>query len=80
MHCVSAAGKTPDLNLPAFEFSFANAANSLVVQRVPSAEPITGTQDRQSIVKFDVSSHSLKSTLFTASKQTIGTLDDCVVG
>jgi len=34
------ARETPDLNLPALEFSLANAANTLIVERIPSPESI----------------------------------------
>jgi hypothetical protein len=76
----SATRETANLNLPAFELSLANAANPLIIQRIPFPESITRTQDRHAIIKFDVCNHSVKSTLLTASKQTIGTLDDCVIG
>jgi hypothetical protein len=76
----SSTGETLDLNLSAFKFSLANTANPLVIDRVPSPETIARTQNRQSIIKFDVSNHSPKSTLLGAWKQTIGTLDDCVIG
>jgi len=37
--------KTPDLNLPAFELSFANAANALIIERFPFPESIARAQD-----------------------------------
>jgi hypothetical protein len=80
MQCVSAAGKTPNLNLPAFEFSFANAANSLLVQRVPSPESITGAQNRQPVIEFDMSNHGVRRILRAPQEQTIGLPDDRVIG
>jgi hypothetical protein len=58
MQFISAATETSDINLPAFEFLLANTANPLIVERIPSAESVTGTQNRQSIVEFDVSDHN----------------------
>jgi hypothetical protein len=72
---VSAARETPNLNLPAFELSLANTANPLIIERIPFPEPISRTQNRQSIVEFNVGNHNA-STLLLASKHTIGTLDD----
>jgi hypothetical protein len=43
---MSAASEAPDLDLPAFEFSLANTANPLIVERIPSPELVSGTQDR----------------------------------
>jgi len=42
---MSAASETPDLDLSAFEFSLANTANPLIVERIPSPESISRTQD-----------------------------------
>jgi hypothetical protein len=41
MQCISAVSETPDLDLPAFEFSLANTANPLIVERIPSPESIS---------------------------------------
>jgi hypothetical protein len=64
MHCISAAIETPDLNLPAFEFSLANTTNPLIVERIPFPESISRAQYRQPIVECDMSNHNRK-TLFT---------------
>jgi hypothetical protein len=80
VHFISAATETPDLDLPALELSLANSANPLIVERIPFSESISLTQDRQSIVEFDMRSHHPKSTLRIASKQTIGKPDDRQVG
>jgi hypothetical protein len=61
MQCISAAIETSDLDLPAFEFSLANTTNPLIVERIPSPESISRTQDRQSILEFDVSNHNAKN-------------------
>jgi hypothetical protein len=41
MHRISAASETPDLDLPAFEFSLATTANPLIVERIPFPESIS---------------------------------------
>jgi hypothetical protein len=61
MHCISAASETPDLDLPAFEFSLADTANPLIVERIPSAESISHAQYRQPIVECDVRNHNRKA-------------------
>jgi hypothetical protein len=61
MHCISAASETPDLDLPAFEFSLANTANPLIVERIPSPESISSAQYRQPIVECDMSNHNRKT-------------------
>jgi hypothetical protein len=55
---ISAASETSDINLPAFEFSLANTANPLIVERIPSLESICRAQHRQPIVEFDMSGHN----------------------
>jgi len=45
----------------ALEFSLANVANPLIVERIPFAESISLTQDRQSIAQFEVGSHNAKA-------------------
>jgi hypothetical protein len=61
MHCISAAGETPDLDLPAFEFSLADTANPLIVERIPSPESIARAQYGQPIVECDVRDHNRKA-------------------
>jgi len=61
MQCISALSEIPDVDLPAFEFSLANTANPLVVERFPSPESISCAQDQQSIVKRDVCDHNRKA-------------------
>jgi hypothetical protein len=40
---MSAAGQTPDFNLPAFELSLAHAAHPLIIERIPFPETISHT-------------------------------------
>jgi len=77
---ISTTGETPNLNLPAFEFSLTNTANALIIERIPFPESISLTQDPQAIVEFDIGDHSARGTLRIESKQTIGTLSDRVIG
>jgi hypothetical protein len=60
MQCISAAIETPDLDLPAFEFSLANTTNPLIVERIPFPESISCAQYRQPIVECDVRDHNRK--------------------
>jgi hypothetical protein len=41
---MSAASETPDLDLSAFEFSLADTANPLIVDRIPAPEVIFRAQ------------------------------------
>jgi hypothetical protein len=61
VHFISAARETPDLNLPTLEFSLANTAHTLIVERIPFSGSIFVAQDRQSIVEFDMRSHHKKT-------------------
>jgi hypothetical protein len=61
MQCVFAATETPDLDLPALEFSLANIANPLIVERFPFSESISRAQYRQPIVKCDMRDHNRKA-------------------
>jgi hypothetical protein len=61
MQCISAASETPDLDLPAFEFSLANTTNPLIVERIPFPESISRAQYRQPIVECDMSDHNRKT-------------------
>jgi len=73
-----------DFYLTAVKFSFADNANTLVIERLPVSESILNTQDRQTIIEFEMRYHNAKSSLLIASKRTIGavddSLDDCVIG
>jgi len=61
MHCISAAIETPDLDLPAFEFSLAHTTNPLIVERIPFPESISRAQYRQPIVECDMNNHNRKT-------------------
>jgi hypothetical protein len=61
MQCISTASETPDLDLPAFEFSLADTTNPLIVERIPSPESIFRAQYRQPIVECDVRDHNRKA-------------------
>jgi hypothetical protein len=61
MHRISAASETPNLDLSAFEFSLADTANPLIVERIPSPESISRAQYRQPIVECDVRDHNRKA-------------------
>jgi len=50
-------GQTPNVHLPAVKFSPAKNADPLVVERIPTPERITYAQDRESIIKIDMSDH-----------------------
>jgi hypothetical protein len=60
VHFISAARETPDLNLPTLEFSLADTAHTLIVERIPFSGSISVAQDRQSIVEFDMRIHYVK--------------------
>jgi hypothetical protein len=66
--------------LSAFEFSLANTANALIIERIPAPELILGAQDRQSLFGFEMNIHFAETLLSIAKKRTIGTAADCVVG
>jgi hypothetical protein len=80
MQRVSTTGKTADVDLSPFEFSFANTANPLIIERVPSPRSITSAQDRQAIIEFDMINHGVRRILGLVQKQTIGEPDDRVIG
>jgi hypothetical protein len=51
------SGQTANVHLPALKFSPAENADPLVVERIPTPERITYAQDRESIIKIDMSDH-----------------------
>jgi hypothetical protein len=61
MRCISAVSETPDLDLSAFEFSLADTADPLVVERLPSPQSISRAQYRQPIVERNVRDHNRKA-------------------
>jgi hypothetical protein len=76
MQCIFAAIETPELDLPAFEFSLANTANPLIIERIPFSESISRAQYRQPIVECDVRDHNRKTLCSLHRNKTIGTQDD----
>ena len=77
---MSAIGEAPDFDLTSVELSLAKDTKALIIERIPAPESILGTQDREPIVEFRMGNHSAKSSLLVASKPTIGTVADCVIG
>jgi hypothetical protein len=71
-----ATAQAMDFHLAPGKFSFADNAETLVIERSPFSEPIFGTQHREPIINFKMRNHNAKSSLLFASKRTIGTVDD----
>jgi hypothetical protein len=61
MKFISPAREAADLNLPAFEFSTANVAHPLLIERIPLPESIACTQGRKSIVEVNIRCHNAKA-------------------
>jgi len=53
--------KAPDFDLTSIELSLAQDTKPLIIQRVPAPELILGTQDRETIVEFEMGDHSAKA-------------------
>jgi hypothetical protein len=49
--------QTPDVHLPALEFSPAKNADPLVIKRIPAPGGIAFAQDREPIIKINMSDH-----------------------
>jgi hypothetical protein len=60
MKRVSAAGGPPDLDLPALEFSLADTANPLMIERIPFPRWIPRPQHRQSIIELNMNNHGVR--------------------
>src|SRR6516164_9403784 len=54
------ARQAADVHLPTLEFSSANRAHPLVVERIPASEGIARAQDREPIVEVQMSDHNAK--------------------
>jgi hypothetical protein len=54
---VPAVASARDFHAMAIEFFLAKNANTLIVERLPGPELVTGTQDGQSIFGFEVGAH-----------------------
>jgi hypothetical protein len=57
MQLMSPVAKTPDFYLTAIELSLAKDTTALVVERTPAPELILGTQNRESIFRFEMNVH-----------------------
>jgi hypothetical protein len=53
--------KTLNLYLPAVELFFAENTKTLIIERLPSSGSIFHTQNRKSIVEFDMNNHGAKA-------------------
>src|SRR3954453_4233307 len=51
------SGQTPNVHLPALEFSPAKNADPLVIERIPAPGGIAYAQDREPIIKVNMSDH-----------------------
>jgi hypothetical protein len=54
---IPAVASARDFHAMAIEFFLAKNANTLIVERLPGPELVTGTQDGQSIFGFEVGAH-----------------------
>jgi hypothetical protein len=57
---ILAIAQTADFHLAAVKFSFADNANTLVIERLPASESIFGAQDREAIIEFEMGGHNEK--------------------
>jgi hypothetical protein len=58
---ILAIAQMADFHLAAVQFSFADNANTLVIERLPASESIFGAQDREAIIEFEMSDHNAKA-------------------
>jgi hypothetical protein len=77
---ISAIARAADFHLKAVEFSLADNAKTLVLERSPFSKSIFSTQNREPIIEFKMCNHNAEGSLLIASTSTIGTVDDCVIG
>jgi len=73
---ILAIARATNFHLASVKFSFADNAKALVFERGPGSKSISGAQDREAIVEFEMCDHNVKSSLLVASKRTIGPLED----
>lgn len=57
---IFAVGKNLDFNLASIEFSLAENAKALIVERAPVPELVFGTQDRESVFGLEISIHCIR--------------------
>jgi hypothetical protein len=50
-------GKAPDFDVTSVEPSLAKNTEALIIERIPAPELVLGTQNRESIVEFEMSDH-----------------------
>ena len=65
-----------DFHLAAAKSSFADNANTLVIERLPVSESIFGAQDREALIEFEMGGHNAKAVCSLHRKRTIGAVDD----
>jgi hypothetical protein len=51
------SGQTPNVHLPALEFSPTKNADPLVIERIPAPEGIAYAQNREPIIEINMSDH-----------------------
>jgi hypothetical protein len=57
---IFAVGKNLDFNLASIEFSLAENAKALIVERAPVPELVFGTQDQESVFRLEISIHCIR--------------------
>jgi hypothetical protein len=72
---ILAVAYATNFHLAAVKFSFADNANTLVVERAPGSKSISGAQDREAIIKFEMRDHNAKQSAHCI-ENTIGAVDD----
>ena len=77
---IFAIAEPADFHLTAVKFSFADNAKTLVVEGPPSSKSIFSTQDREPIIKLNVSDHCNEQSAPRIEARTIRARPDCVVG
>jgi len=58
---ILAIARATNFHLASVEFSFADNAKTLVVERSPGSKSIFGAQDREAIVEFEMRVHNAKA-------------------
>ena len=58
---ILAIARATDFHLAPVEFSFADNAKTLVVERAPGPKSILNAQDREAIVEFEMGGHNGKA-------------------
>ena len=58
MQFIFAIAQAADFHLATVKFSFADDANTLVVERTPGSKSIFDAQDREALVEFEMCDHT----------------------